>query len=142
MITFFSNIFISTTNQNNQWQSSAHFIVKRTKLNFYSNFRYGRSLAEVEEELERLVSVGELARVDYKGSASFRIVQPEAKAKRRRRGTKPLGRTPSRTPVPLGGVFPPITPSNGPIEQNMPQSPILPPAQSPPPLTLRTLGMT
>ena len=41
-------------------------------------------MSEVEEELERLVSVGELARVDYKGSASFRIVQPEAKAKRRR----------------------------------------------------------
>lgn len=45
-------------------------------------------MSEVEEELERLVHVGELARVDYKGSASFRIVQPEAKAKRRRRCPK------------------------------------------------------
>ena len=89
-------------------------------------------MSEVEEELERLVSVGELARVDYKGSASFRIVQPEAKAKRRRRGTKPLGRAPSKNPVPLGGVFPAVGPV-GPVST--------PPGASgpPPPLTLRTL---
>ena len=31
----------------------------------------------MNEELERLVKVGELARVDYKGSASFRIVNKD-----------------------------------------------------------------
>ena len=90
-------------------------------------------MSEVEEELERLVSVGELARVDYKGSASFRIVSDHgAKAKRRRRGTKPLGRAPSKNPVPLGGVFPAVGPP-GPVTT--------PPGASgpPPPLTLRTL---
>merc|ERR1719510_2082102 len=73
------------------------------RISNWINRRYGRPMSEVEEELERLVSVGELARVDYKGSASFRIVSDHgAKAKRRRRGTKPLGRAPSKNPVPLG----------------------------------------
>ena len=45
----------------------------------------------VNEELERLVKVGELARVDYKGSASFRIVNKDqangqgAKQKRKKK---------------------------------------------------------
>ena len=39
--------------------------------------RYGNPLLSVNEELERLVKVGELARVDYKGSASFRIVNKD-----------------------------------------------------------------
>lgn len=34
-------------------------------------------MLSVNEELERLVKVGELARVDYKGSASFRIVNKD-----------------------------------------------------------------
>ena len=35
--------------------------------------RYGRPYMSISEELERLVMAGELARVDYKGSVSFRI---------------------------------------------------------------------
>ena len=51
----------------------------------------------MSDELERLVEVGQLARVDYKGSASFRIVNPNGKVKRKRRslkiveGSKPPG---------------------------------------------------
>jgi hypothetical protein len=110
------------------------------RISNWINRRYGRAMSEVEEELERLVTVGELARVDYKGSASFRIVHPGAKAKRRRRGTKPLGRTPSRNPVPLGGVFPAMGP---PTELSLnpptlPTSPSTPPSPMAP-LTLRTL---
>ena len=110
------------------------------RISNWINRRYGRPMAEVEEELERLVSVGELARVDYKGSASFRIVQPDAKAKRRRRGTKPLGRTPSRTPVALGGVFPPLGPPPGQhMDNSLTQTQMLTPTPATPPLTLRTL---
>ena len=47
----------------------------------------------MNEELERLVKVGELARVDYKGSASFRIVNKDqangqgTKQKRKKKST-------------------------------------------------------
>ena len=50
-------------------------------------------MLSVNEELERLVKVGELARVDYKGSASFRIVNKDqangqgAKQKRKKKPT-------------------------------------------------------
>ena len=50
-------------------------------------------MLSVNEELERLVKVGELARVDYKGSASFRIVNKDqangqgAKQKRKKKST-------------------------------------------------------
>ena len=60
-------------------------------------FRYGHPVQAVSDELERLVEVGQLARVDYKGSASFRIVNPNGKVKRKRRslkiveGSKPPG---------------------------------------------------
>ena len=43
----------------------------------------------MEQELERLVEVGDLYRLFYKGSPSFRIVPPEAKAKRRQVSQKP-----------------------------------------------------
>ena len=55
--------------------------------------RYGNPLLSVNEELERLVKVGELARVDYKGSASFRIVNKDqvngqgTKQKRKKKST-------------------------------------------------------
>ena len=59
--------------------------------------RYGKPYMSIYDELELLVKNGELARVDYKGSASYRIVDSEAKPpKKRRKGTKPLGRTPSK----------------------------------------------
>lgn len=38
--------------------------------------RYGRPYMSISEELERLVTSGELTRVDYKGSVSFRINAP------------------------------------------------------------------
>ena len=59
--------------------------------------RYGNPLNSISEELERLVQVGELARVDYKGSASFRIVNPNGKAKRKRRA-------PNKPPAPQQGL--------------------------------------
>lgn len=70
--------------------------------------RYGRSVIAVTEELERLVTVGELARVDYKGSASFRITNSGSKMRRKRKCNKPLGRSPANNPVPLGGILPPM----------------------------------
>lgn len=89
--------------------------------------------SEVEEELERLVAVGELARVDYKGSASFRIVQPEAKAKRRRRCPKQPPPTGMVSPNALNNR-PPISITNGTVFSAMsPAEPMMPP------LTLRTL---
>ena len=35
--------------------------------------RYGRPYGSVSDELDRLVAAGELSRVDYKGSVSFRV---------------------------------------------------------------------
>ena len=77
-------------NLNGQWLSSKNLILaaigvmknrkarpNSKRISNWINRRYGRPMAEIEEELERLVSIGELARVDYKGSASFRIVQPK-----------------------------------------------------------------
>ena len=67
--------------------------------------RYGQPYMAINAELERLVASGELARVDYKGSASFRIINKTGKVtKKRKKGTKPLG----RTPAPLN--TPPTTP--------------------------------
>ena len=76
------------------------------RISNWINKKYGRSLAEVEEELERLVSVGELARVEYKGSPSFRIVQPETKTKRRRRRTK----SPGNPMIQAQNTFSPMAP--------------------------------
>ena len=50
----------------------------------------------MEQELERLVEVGDLYRLFYKGSPSFRIVPPEAKAKRRQVSQKPADAEHSR----------------------------------------------
>ncbi len=47
--------------------------------------RYGKPYMSISDELERLVIAGELARVDYKGSVSFRISKPGGRAGKRRR---------------------------------------------------------
>ena len=98
----------------------------------------------MEQELERLVGVGELARVDYKGSASFRIVQPDAKTKRRRRSQKPSGAQPLQTSSrpPSLSLF--SSNSNSPESLTHQTSSLLtsqPPGNNGtgPPLTLRTL---
>ena len=52
--------------------------------------RYGHPIQSVSDELERLVQIGELARVDYKGSASFRIVNMNGKVKRKRRSVNKM----------------------------------------------------
>ena len=57
----------------------------------FHHTRYGNPVQAVSDELERLVQVGELARVDYKGSASFRIVNPNGKVKRKRKSLKDGG---------------------------------------------------
>jgi len=118
------------------------------RISNWINRRYGRSLNEVEEELERLVSCNELARVDYKGSASFRIVLPEAKAKRRRRFPKPATVMPAarppppRPPLPMNappggcGIFTTATPTT---VASSPTLDSLLPGKNLPPLTLRTL---
>ena len=96
--------------------------------------------------MERLVSCNELARVDYKGSASFRIVLPEAKAKRRRRFPKPATVMPAarpppqRPPMPMnaapGGCNIFATPTT---VASAPTLDSLLPGKNLPPLTLRTL---
>lgn len=60
--------------------------------------RYGNPYTSVSEELERMVQAGDLARVDYKGSVSFRINNPDGKVSKRKRkvGDKPLGRKPGK----------------------------------------------
>ena len=97
----------------------------------------------MEQELERLVGVGELARVDYKGSASFRIVQPDAKTKRRRRSQKPTAQpTPSRPPS-LSLFSTPNAAAGASPESLTHHSPLLASQAgnngTGPPLTLRTL---
>ena len=113
----------------------------------------------MEEELERLVTCNELARVDYKGSASFRIVLPEAKAKRRRRFPKPsslpAGATQLQSPKPPMAINnhpaqpPPPHPAGGcgfftaqtptSMSSSAPTIDSLLPGKNMPPLTLRTL---
>ena len=62
------------------------------------------------------MAIGELARVDYKGSASFRIVQPDAKSKRRRRCPRPpIVNVPTPPPVSV--------PHNGPMSLPPPMRP-------------------
>ena len=80
------------------------------------------------------MTVGELARVDYKGSASFRIVQPDAKTKRRRRSQKPASARPPSLSLFNGAA------AAGGAEALNPH-PLLPsqPNNGTPPLTLRTL---
>ena len=50
--------------------------------------RFGHPVQTVLAELERLVEVGELVPVIYKGSTTFRIVNHNGKAKRKRRSLK------------------------------------------------------
>ena len=80
------------------------------------------------------MAIGELARVDYKGSASFRIVQPDAKAKRRRRSQKPVGNNGGTPRPPSLALF------SSPPHVDSINAPLLPPqSNGQPPLTLRTL---
>uniref|UniRef100_A0A0K2V691 Atherinlike [Aplysia californica] n=1 Tax=Lepeophtheirus salmonis TaxID=72036 RepID=A0A0K2V691_LEPSM len=55
------------------------------RISNWINRRYGRTVVSINEELEKMVIAGELTRVDYKGSASYRITTAEAKSARRRR---------------------------------------------------------
>ena len=50
--------------------------------------RFGHPFQAVLAELERLVEVGELSCVNYKGSTTFRIVNHKWKVKRKRRSPK------------------------------------------------------
>ncbi|TRY63254.1 hypothetical protein TCAL_02608 [Tigriopus californicus] len=81
--------------------------------------RYGQPYMSIYEELERLVKIGELARVDYKGSASYRIVDMNAKTSKRRKRTPKATKTtqsgaqavsgltsPGGIPPPLNGASP------------------------------------
>ncbi|CAB4069864.1 unnamed protein product [Lepeophtheirus salmonis] len=53
------------------------------RISNWINRRYGRTVVSINEELEKMVIAGELTRVDYKGSASYRITTAEAKSARR-----------------------------------------------------------
>ena len=82
--------------------------------------RYGQPYMAINAELERLVAAGELARVDYKGSASFRIINKTGKVtKKRKKGSKPpaaAGRAPALN-------TPPATPQHMPAALQSPGGP-------------------
>ena len=97
--------------------------------------RYGQPYMAINAELERLVAAGELARVDYKGSASFRIINKTGKVtKKRKKGSKPpaaAGRAPALNTPPATPQHMPaaLQSPGGPADFMRPPPPPMPPQQ-------------